>query len=122
MVQMKGDVLHIMTDNIADIEKLLKKLGSHLKKIHIMDETQVGIPPKIYKLLTKSKLSYARVTCRKIRSCERFLKFLPTENLEQLSIQMFYVSDDVQPQLNYHVGKVSFFFSLNVIIQNEIQF
>ncbi|KAK0094139.1 hypothetical protein PV326_011734 [Microctonus aethiopoides] len=52
------------------------------------------------------KLSYAQVSCRRIRSCERFLKFLPTENLEQLSIQMFYLSDDAQPQLNDHVRKV----------------
>ncbi|KAK0084848.1 hypothetical protein PV325_006263 [Microctonus aethiopoides] len=106
-VQMKGSVLDITTDNIADIEKILKKLGSHLEKIHIIDRTQVGLPPRIYKLLTKSKkLSYAQITCRSTRSCERFLKFLPTENLEQLSIQMFPVFDDVQHELDYHVGKV----------------
>ncbi|KAK0172499.1 hypothetical protein PV328_005809 [Microctonus aethiopoides] len=106
-VQMKGSVLDITTDNIADIEKVLKKLGSHLEKIQIMDDTVKEIPPKIYKLLIKSKnLSYALLKCRRTRSCERFLKFLPTKNLEQLSIQMFHVFDDVQHELDYHVGKV----------------
>lgn len=109
-VEIIGNVLNIKTNNPADLEGPLKKFASHLEKIQITDESQEEIPSHIYELLTEcTNLNYAQLKCRWSRSVERFLKFLPTDNLEDLSIHLPITYGAVVPRLNHIIGDVSVF-------------
>ncbi|KAK0172500.1 hypothetical protein PV328_005810 [Microctonus aethiopoides] len=96
------NVLEILTNNLADIEKPLEKLASNLNKIDIEDKTQHGISSDVYKLLSNcTELKYIRLCCRRSQSVKEFLKFLPTDNLEHLLIQLPRTYEDDQPHLNH---------------------
>ncbi|KAK0172497.1 hypothetical protein PV328_005807 [Microctonus aethiopoides] len=106
-VEIIGDVLNIKTNNPADLEEPLKKFAGRLKKIQITDDSQEEIPSNIYELLTKcTNLSYAQLKCRWSRSVEQFLKFLPTDNLEDLSIHLHASYESVRPRLHDIIGDV----------------
>ncbi|KAK0084847.1 hypothetical protein PV325_006262 [Microctonus aethiopoides] len=110
-VEIIGDVLNITTINPADLEEPLKKFAGRLKKIQITDQSQEEIPPNIYELLIKcTNLSYAQFKCRWSRSVDQFLKFLPTDNLEDLSIHLsnhlHARLEPVRPRLNQIIGDV----------------
>ncbi|KAK0084852.1 hypothetical protein PV325_006267 [Microctonus aethiopoides] len=85
--KIQNDVLKIRTSNGRYLEKPLRKFASNLYKIKIEDNGRWDTSPYIYKLLKKcTNLTYARLVCQRSQSVEHFLEFLPTDNLEDLSI------------------------------------
>ncbi|KAK0172443.1 hypothetical protein PV328_005759 [Microctonus aethiopoides] len=68
--------------------------------------TREGISPKIYKLLNKNtNLNNLELSCCGSRSCERCLKYLPTINLEHLSIFVGLPSLSIDKKMVKHAEK-----------------
>ncbi|KAK0179434.1 hypothetical protein PV327_005186 [Microctonus hyperodae] len=82
------EILYVWSNIETDLEKALKKFAHTLNKIIIMDDRRNAYMSRyFYKLLNKcTLLKYAEFECRHPRSLERFLKYLPTDNLKHLSI------------------------------------
>ncbi|KAK0179379.1 hypothetical protein PV327_005137 [Microctonus hyperodae] len=107
LIQIFNDTLDVLIDDRADVVALLKKYASAFKEIIIKDIAQENIPRSIYKLLSEStQLNYVDFHCERSESLERFLKFLPTKNLEYLSINFGTMCKCIEPRLNFHLKKV----------------
>ncbi|KAK0179373.1 hypothetical protein PV327_005131 [Microctonus hyperodae] len=106
-VEIKNNVLFLHTHKRVYTEKPLKKFASNLTKIIIMDfDDSDDLPPSFYELLTKcTKLSFIHLDCHYSQSAEEFLKFLPTDNLEDLSIILNdrYVDLSIDITEYYHI-------------------
>ncbi|KAK0179374.1 hypothetical protein PV327_005132 [Microctonus hyperodae] len=87
-VEIQNNVLVLHTHERVHIEKPLKKFANNLKKIIIWDLRESDdLPPDFYGLLTKyQNLSFTHFDCHYSQSIEKLLKFLPTDNQEDLSI------------------------------------
>ncbi|KAK0179378.1 hypothetical protein PV327_005136 [Microctonus hyperodae] len=116
IVGIQDDVFKVWTDDPKDIKEPLEKYGSDLKKIIIQDEGDEDIPPSIYQLLAKcTKLNYARVECRDHDRLELFLKYLPADNLEDLSINFRNTRED------YHKNNDKITSRLNPLMRNVLE-
>ncbi|KAK0179386.1 hypothetical protein PV327_005143 [Microctonus hyperodae] len=90
-VRLCCDVLEVYSDTMQ-LEKVLEKFASTLNKIRIDDNFESYFN---FELLGKcTKLTYAGLRCRHIQLLEEFLKFLPLDNLEHLSINYNQKSGD----------------------------
>lgn len=104
----KRNVLKISTNNSTALKKPWKNFANNLNKIQIEYRSRKRIPPYIYKLLAKStKLKYARFVCSQLLSLKQFLEFLPTENLENLSIYLEPLYAPAYPDLRDQIENVS---------------
>ncbi|KAK0179384.1 hypothetical protein PV327_005142 [Microctonus hyperodae] len=87
LVRLDCGALDVWSDDTTHLEKILEKFASNLNKIKIEDSIRSDAPCFNFKLLNKcTKLNYARLECFHDRLLEQFLEFLPTDNLEYLSI------------------------------------
>ncbi|KAK0174319.1 hypothetical protein PV327_010104 [Microctonus hyperodae] len=101
------NVLKVWTNNPANIEKLLKKFATNLRKIMIEDRCWEDIPPFFYKSLTKcTKLTHLELDFQRSGLMERFLEILPTKKLEHLSLHLWKENNGVQSQLSYLIKNV----------------
>ncbi|KAK0095137.1 hypothetical protein PV326_009135 [Microctonus aethiopoides] len=92
---------------LANIEKPLKRFASQLKKIQIATENRKDFPLNVYKLLTEcTNLNYAQLECVRSRSVERFLEFMPHDNLEHLSIRLFLTYQSVRVKMNHLMDNI----------------
>ncbi|KAK0071973.1 hypothetical protein PV326_000617, partial [Microctonus aethiopoides] len=106
--QIHHDVLEISTNNPRDLKKPWKKYGNNINEIRIVYLSYESMLPKFYKLLAKStQLKYVRFKCSKLGTLRLLLEFLPTENLENLSIHLLESEYRVfLPEWNHLMGNV----------------
>ncbi|KAK0077528.1 hypothetical protein PV326_009996, partial [Microctonus aethiopoides] len=106
--QIHHDVLEISTNNPRDLKKPWEKFANNLNEIQIKYISYKRMLPKFYKLLAKStQLKYAQFMCLKLRSLRLLLEFLPTENLENLSIDLLeFDYGGARPEWNHLIGNV----------------
>ncbi|KAK0172493.1 hypothetical protein PV328_005804 [Microctonus aethiopoides] len=102
------DLLQISTNNPRDLKKPWKKYGNNLNEIQIVYLSYKTMLPKFYKLLAKStQLKYARFKCSKLETLRLLLEFLPTENLENLSVHLLESEYRVYlPEWNHLMGNI----------------
>ncbi|KAK0179382.1 hypothetical protein PV327_005140 [Microctonus hyperodae] len=96
-------ILQIRSNNPTYLGKRLKKFGSNLRRIGIHEKCRRrGARRFNFKLLTKcTALNYVRLHCIHPQSLRKFLKSLPTDNLEHLSLS--YDKDFIDYGLPYEL-------------------
>ncbi|KAK0071158.1 hypothetical protein PV325_013370 [Microctonus aethiopoides] len=106
--QIHHNVLEISTNNPRDLKKPWEKFANNLNEIQIKYISYKRMLPNFYKLLAKStQLKYAQFMCLKLRSLRLLLEFLPTENLENLSIDLLeFDYGGARPEWNHLIGNV----------------
>ncbi|KAK0179380.1 hypothetical protein PV327_005138 [Microctonus hyperodae] len=100
-VQIKNKTLEVWGGNSNRLNMPIKTFASELKKIKIFNENRRAIIPySVFKSLAKCKrLNYAEIECCSSRQLSYFLKYLPTNNLEHLSLSLRprYINNNEHP-------------------------
>ncbi|KAK0175192.1 hypothetical protein PV327_008962 [Microctonus hyperodae] len=89
IVKQYGDIITFMAFGPDEFGIALERLSDHLEGIEILDKDTLGANYSINfwkSIALCKKLTYARFLCDTSSRMAEFLKYLPTDNLEHLSI------------------------------------
>ncbi|KAK0166018.1 hypothetical protein PV328_004478 [Microctonus aethiopoides] len=96
------------TDYIPDkFEVLLRRFCDHVKEVEILGNTPCFFSTSFWEAFALcTKLTYARFLCYTSGFLNEFLIYLPTDNLENLSIENRETHDEFNPDLQNYIIEV----------------